>query len=77
MMLRPVAKCCWPFLFSKGGAGLAKGYHVPYGYRGWVESRKRYMLFATEIEYLEWIGDEHEEGTVQHEIRVEASPVST
>ena len=31
------------------------GYSVAYGYMGWVDEYKRFMLFATEAEYIEYI----------------------
>lgn len=34
------------------------GYPTGYGWMGWVESLKRWMLFATRAEYLEYIEDE-------------------
>lgn len=38
-----------------------KGYNVPYGYMGYVETEGKYMLFASEADYLEYVdvkGDE-------------------
>lgn len=32
-----------------------KGYYIGTGYMGWVPWYNRYMLFATENEYLEYI----------------------
>lgn len=32
-----------------------KGYLVGYGYMGWVEVLNRYVLFATEAEYEDYI----------------------
>ena len=32
-----------------------KGYYVPDGYKGWVGNR--YMLFASESDYYEWMED--------------------
>lgn len=37
-----------------------KGYVVSCGYMGWVASCNRYLLFATEGEYLEYIKEEEE-----------------
>lgn len=34
-----------------------KGYPTGYGWRGWVEAERRWMLFATESEYLEYISE--------------------
>ena len=34
-----------------------KGYYLPFGYMGWVEHLARYILFATEQEYKEWMED--------------------
>ena len=34
---------------------MVKGYLVPDGYMGWVDGR--YMLFATETDYIEYITD--------------------
>jgi hypothetical protein len=34
-----------------------KGYFVPDGYMGWVEWLDRYMLFASESDYLEYVTD--------------------
>lgn len=34
---------------------MFKGYPTRYGYKGWVGDR--YMLFATEQEYIEYIED--------------------
>ena len=31
------------------------GYYTGYGYRGWVESYHKWMVFATEEEYLDYI----------------------
>lgn len=38
-----------------------KGYYVSYGYMGWVGSCNRYILFATETEYKEFIGGNEDE----------------
>lgn len=35
-----------------------KGYIIPYGYMGYVEGR--YMLFATENEYIEYLLNKEE-----------------
>lgn len=35
---------------------MAKGYYTSYGYKGYV--RGRYMLFACESEYLEYISEQ-------------------
>jgi hypothetical protein len=37
-----------------------KGYVLPFGYMGWVEKYGRYMMFATEDEYKEWMEDCHD-----------------
>lgn len=34
-----------------------KGYPVNHGWMGWVAAQHRWMLFATESEYLEYISD--------------------
>lgn len=34
---------------------MVKGYTVPNGYMGWLQSEKKYQLFATENDYLEYI----------------------
>ena len=34
---------------------MRKGYVVQRGYMGWIEEEKRYMLFATEDEYYEYL----------------------
>ena len=31
-----------------------KGYYLPFGYMGWVETLSSYILFATEEEYKEY-----------------------
>lgn len=41
-------------IFPKGGA-IVKGYHVPFGYMGYVPWLKQYLLFATETEYLDYL----------------------
>ena len=33
------------------------GYIVGYGYRGWVERLGKWILFATESEYIDYISD--------------------
>lgn len=38
-----------------------KGYYVSYGYMGWVGSCNRYILFATENEYKEFLGGKEDE----------------
>lgn len=36
---------------------MLKGYYVPYGYMGYVEGK--YMLFASEADYVDYVkGDE-------------------
>lgn len=32
-----------------------KGYSVPYGYIGYIESDHKYILFASEADYIEYI----------------------
>lgn len=32
-----------------------KGYNVPYGYMGYIESDRKYILFASEADYIEYI----------------------
>ena len=34
---------------------MVKGYTVPNGYMGWLQSEMKYQLFATENDYLEYI----------------------
>lgn len=36
---------------------MLKGYAVPEGYMGWIDSEKRYRLFATEEEYKEFVAE--------------------
>lgn len=36
---------------------MLKGYHVGSGYMGWIDSEKRYVLFATEEDYKDFIGE--------------------
>jgi len=38
-----------------------KGYYVGYGYRGWVALYGRYLLFANEEEYLEFLKETENE----------------
>ena len=39
-----------------------KGYPIATGYMGWVPWYERYMLFATEAEYYEYVrGEENED----------------
>ena len=35
-----------------------KGYTVPSGYMGWVDKLKKYVLFASESDYREYIEEE-------------------
>ena len=45
-------------VFQKGGVLMNPcGYTTRYGYRGYVESYHKWMLFASEEEYLEFISD--------------------
>lgn len=37
---------------------MIKGYLVTTGYMGWVDSCNRFILFATEDEYLEYVKGE-------------------
>ena len=37
---------------------MVKGYLVKAGYMGWVDSCSRFILFATEEEYLEYLKGE-------------------
>lgn len=37
---------------------LLSGYYAPSGYMGYVPWLSRYILFATESEYIEYISDE-------------------
>ena len=34
---------------------MLKGYYIPYGYMGYVASEKRYILFANESDYIDYI----------------------
>ena len=34
---------------------MLKGYPVPSGYMGWVERFNKYMLFASERDYREYV----------------------
>ena len=34
---------------------MEKGFYVPYGYMGFVPRLNRYQLFATEMDYLDYI----------------------
>lgn len=34
-----------------------KGYFTKAGYMGWIESENRYMLFASESDYLDYVRD--------------------
>lgn len=34
---------------------MLKGYYVDSGYMGWIEAKGRYMLFASESDYREWV----------------------
>lgn len=40
------------------GKSKPYGYSVGFGYRGWVEELGRFVLFATEQEYEEYIEEE-------------------
>jgi len=40
---------------------MTKGYYVHYSYLGWVPWLKRYIRFATEEEYLNYISEHEEE----------------
>lgn len=40
---------------------MTKGYFVASGYMGWIESEHRFMLFATEADYLDYISENDEE----------------
>lgn len=42
----------------KGGEPITqdlKGFYTSYGYKGWVESEGRYLLFASDSDYREWL----------------------
>lgn len=41
-------------VFPEGGA-IVKGYPVPFGYMGYVPWLKRYLLFATEADYRDYM----------------------
>ena len=32
-----------------------KGFFTSDGYKGWVEAEGRYLLFASDSDYLEWL----------------------
>lgn len=34
---------------------MQKGFYTPIGYMGYVASEKRYMLFASESDYIDYI----------------------
>lgn len=36
---------------------MPKGYYIDCGYLGWVEVYHRYVLFASEADYLEYISE--------------------
>lgn len=38
------------------------GYLVGFGYNGWVSELSRFILFATEQEYIDYILDSKEDG---------------
>ena len=37
---------------------MLKGYNVSSGYMGWIEELKKYMLFANESDYREYVEDQ-------------------
>ena len=39
---------------------MVKGYNVHSGYMGWVEKLKKYILFASELDYIEYLMEEDE-----------------
>lgn len=44
---------------------MAKGYFVSYGYKGYVNGR--YMLFASDAEYLKYISEQDDRKEIQNE----------
>ena len=36
---------------------MMKGYFVSYGYMGYLPSEERYMLFASEADYIDFLED--------------------
>lgn len=40
---------------------MTKGYPVATGYMGWIPKISKYMLFATEDEYEEYVEEEKED----------------
>lgn len=32
-----------------------KGFYTPDGYKGWIEAEGRYLLFASDSDYFEWL----------------------
>lgn len=34
---------------------MLKGYNVSSGYMGWIEELNKYMLFASERDYIEYV----------------------
>lgn len=34
-----------------------KGYNVPYGYMGWINELGKYILFASEADYRDYINE--------------------
>lgn len=34
---------------------MLKGYYVGSGYMGWIEMENRYQLFASEVDYVDYI----------------------
>ena len=42
----------------KGGEPIMqepKGFFTPSGYEGWIEAEGRYLLFASDSDYREWL----------------------
>ena len=40
---------------------MVKGYFIHSGYMGWMELYQRYMLFASESDYYEYLSDDLED----------------
>ena len=53
----PGVRSTWA-LRTKGGEPIMqteKGFYTSYEYRGWVESEKDYLPFASDSDYREWL----------------------
>lgn len=43
-----------------------KGYTVPYGYMGFIPSLNKYLLFASESEYIDYVTNKGKENYYVH-----------